>query len=147
MSSVAEQLVEAVRVALYDEIPAVGVRVFRAREDGIPREECPAIVVHELFEEVTPTGISGAVSQVRATVEVRIYVLASSTLPWVSVADEIAVAAHPLIMAVTIAGRQVVVRLQSRQWEGDSSDGSPGVVTMTYDISYFIESAAIDQAA
>jgi hypothetical protein len=147
MSSVGEQLVEAIRVALYDEIPAVGVRVFRAREDGIPREECPAIVIQELFEEVTATGISGQLSQVQMTVEVRVHALASSTLPWVSVADEICLSAHPLIVAVTLAGHQVDARLQSRQWEGDSADGFPGVVTMTYDIRYFMQSAAIDQAA
>lgn len=145
MSSIAEQITDAVFDALYNTIPAVGTRVYRARQDAITREECPAIVVEMGAEESSVATLAGDVSRCDLTVNVSVHVADGD--PWETAADTIATDAHALIAAATLPGTATSITGFLITMESQSGDATPGMRMHSYTVTYYRTFAALDAAA
>lgn len=145
MSSIAEQITDAIFDALYNAVPAVGTRVYRARQDAIPREECPAIVVEMGAEESTVATLAGDVSRCDVTVNVSVHVADGD--PWETEADTVATAAHALIAAATLPGTATSITDVLITSEAQSGDATPGIRTHSYTVSFYRSFASLDAAA
>lgn len=142
-ASITEQLLEAVRVVLTSTIPAVGARVWRARQDEIARDECPAIVIHGVEEIDSIVQADGLATRVDLTVDIEIHVADGD--PWETAADAIAVPAHALLMAATLpADATIDGRTGSAFAQG--GDGTPAVRMLSYRASYYRQTHALDAA-
>lgn len=142
-ASITEQLLEAVRAALTSTIPAVGARVWRARQDEIARDECPAIVIHGVEEIDTIVQLDGLATRVEMTIDIEIHVAAGD--PWETAADAVAVPMHALLMAATLpAGATIDGRTGSAFAQG--GDATPAVRTLSYRASYYRQTHALDTA-
>lgn len=146
MSSLAEQIAETVRVALTGTIAAVGSRVYRARQDVISREECPAIAIHLLNESAEPATLDDEVDECVLDLSVTVHVIGGSDA-WETVADQIAVAIHPLVRAAVYPGNAAKPRKVNDQWEAVSGDGSPGERSLQYQFIYHRSASALDVSA
>ena len=147
MSSVAEQIAETVRAALYNTIPAVGTRVERARQDVVTREECPAIVIELGGENTDNAEADGEVEGNVLTLSVAIHVAAGTGTVWETAADEIVVAAHALIRGATYPGNSNPPMRQGRTWDAASGDAEPGICTLTYRFDYWNNATDLSTSA
>lgn len=146
MSSLAEQICAAVASALTATIPAVGTRVYRAREDAISRDECPCIVVHSLAEFTEQADLAAETEQNTLSLAVHCHVAGGEAAAWETTADAIAVAAHALVRAATYPGNTGPPVRTGRRWEAASGDASPGAVVLSYDFTYFNATSGLDVA-
>jgi len=147
MSSLAEQIAEVVRVALHNTIPAVGTRVYRARQDAIDRTECPAIVIESGNENTDNAEADGEVEANVLSLSVAIHVAPGTGAVWETAADELVVAAHALIRAATYPGMSGPPLRQGRTWEAASGDGSPGICVLTYRFDYWNNATDLSTSA
>jgi len=147
MSSLAEQIAETVRVALTGTIAAVGSRVYRARQDVISREECPAIVIELSGENTDNAESDGEVEGNVLTLSVAIHVAPGTGTVWETAADEIVVAAHALIRAASYPGAANPPQRQGRTWDAVSGDGEPGVCIVTYGFEYWSSATDLSTSA
>lgn len=146
MASIAEQIAEAVRTALYNNIVAVGTRVWRAREDAVDRSECPAIVVRLESERTEQADLAAETEQNALALTVAIHVADGETDPYETAADAIAVSAHALIRAATYPGDTGPPQRIGRRWQGVSGDASPGLCEIDYEFVYFNATSGLDVA-
>lgn len=141
MAGLSEQIVAAVRTALYNTIPAVGTRVYRARADAVVRDECPAIVIDTVGESSEVADLAG--SAVRVELQFAVTVHVADGDPWETAADEICVLAHAAMMGATLPTGATI----SGAFDSESSasgDQTPGSRAMTYTAVYFRQAAALD---
>ena len=142
-----EQLVDAVRVALAPLVPATVLSVERARTDAIAREECPCIELAIVSESADLATVRGDIHEATVTLAVAIHVH-GGTGTWETVANALAVTAHPLITGVTLpAGVLELVGPTSRDWVAAPGDGRPAYLAMSYQAGIFRQAAALDAAS
>lgn len=147
MASLAEQIAAAVHTALLGAIPAVGTRVYRAREDAISREECPAIVVITLSETADIAEMDATVDECSLTLGVDVHVAAGEAAPWETAADTICVLAHGLVRAATYPGTSGPPQRIARTWTAESGDASPGICRLVYRFDYWTAAADLSAEA
>ncbi len=144
MASLAEQIADAVYDSLYDEIAAVGTRVWRGRVDPIARDECPGIVVRLVEESTENAEIDAGIERNELVLAVDVYVASTQAQVWETVADAVVVAAHAAVRAGTYpADTQPPIR-SGRTWIAESGDGTPSRVTLVYRFEYFNATAGLD---
>lgn len=147
MASISEQIATAVLTALLDEIPAVGARVYRAREEALTRTECPAIVVRSVSEDPTPISVANDVHEVVFRLSLEIFVHAESDEVWETLADAVAVPAHALLMAATLPAGVTNFAGPVATGFAQSADGTPASRTMVYECTFYRSATALDVAA
>lgn len=142
-----EQLVAAVRTALLPLVPATVLSVERARTDAIAREECPCIELAIVSESADLATVGGEVHEANVILAVAIHVH-GGTGTWETVANALAVTAHPLILGVTLpAGVVELAGPVGRDWVAAPGDGRPAYLAMSYQATVFRQAAALDVAA
>lgn len=131
MSSKREKIVRAIMDALAP-IPGVGGRVFRSQADPNPRELTPFISVHWTNEQRSDDTVQLMGRQL--TVEVAVYTLGD--VPD-SLADDIVVAAHKLIMAdPSLGGLAIDTMLDDASAEIIAADFPAAKVTHAYVVKF-----------
>lgn len=141
MASISEQILAAVKTALYNTIPAVGTRVYRARQDAIGRAECPAIVIEYGTEQCELAQLAG--DAVRCEMEIEISVHVASAGEWETDADAVAVPAHAAVMGAALPAGATIDGLAIVRTAA-SGDATPAIRTHLYRASYFRAANALD---
>jgi hypothetical protein len=145
MASLAEQIVAAVTTAIYNQIPAVGTRVYRARQDAVPPAELPAILIASGVEDPQPATLAGDVMRCEFDLTVSIHVAAGDV--WETAADTLAELAHARFAAAVLPGTAVSWVGPLITDEAISGDDTPGVRTLTYTVTHYRQAAALNVAA
>ena len=145
MASLAEQIAAAVYTAIYDQIPAVGTRVYRARQDAVAPAELPAILIASGVEDPQPATLAGDVMRCEFDLSVAVHVAAGDV--WETAADTIAVAAHARIAGASLPGTATALAGPLITDESASGDDTPAVRTLTYTVTHYRQAAALDAAA
>ena len=145
MASLAEQITAAVYAALYNQIGAVGTRVYRARQDALINSECPAIVIASGVEDPVVATLAGDVVRCEFELAVGVHVAAGDV--WETAADTIATAAHARIAAASLPGSAVSLAGPLITDDATSGDDIPAVRTLTYTVTHYRQAAALDAAA
>lgn len=136
-ASIEERIAVAVQSALLTvaQIPEIGERVFRAREDAFSRDEGETINISS--DDQTLKIFSTEIDDKELTLNVSIYVRGDV---WETLADIIAVQVHPRIMRRDYKGADGIVltrvRLVDGDWTGQEGDQTPGKRTMKYAFRY-----------
>lgn len=145
-ASIEERIAEAVKAALLaaTQIPEIADRVFRAREDAFSREEESAINVTSDSQAIKI--FSTEIDDKELTLNVEIYVRGDV---WETLADTIAVQAHPRVMQRDYKALDGIVlarvRLIDGDWTSQEGDQTPGKRTMKYAFRYLAMAADITQ--
>lgn len=141
-----EQLLEAVRVALVPLVPATVRSVERARVDAIAREECPCIEIAVVSESADLATVLGDMHEVTVVFALALHVHGGAGT-WESVANALAVTAHPLVLGITRpAGILELAGPIGRQWVAAPGDGRPAYLAMSYQATVYRQAAALDAA-
>lgn len=145
-AEITEQILEAVKTALSGAVPAVGTRVERARVDAIAPAECPFIEIAQISDTADPDSVEGDIHSCSLTFVVAIHVQGGAGV-WETVASQIAVLAHPLIVGIALpAGVEQVFGPGSSNFVAAPGDGRPAYRAMTYQATYYRQAAALDTA-
>ena len=131
MSSKREQIVRAIMAAL---APASGVggRVFRSQADANPREVAPYIAVQWTSEQSNPD----TVQLLGRTLTVEVSIYTRGDVPD-SLADDIVVSAHQLIMAdPSLGGLAIDTMLEDASNEIIAADFPAAKVTQSYSVKF-----------
>jgi hypothetical protein len=145
MASLAEQISAAVYTAIYNQIGAVGTRVYRARVDAVPNSECPAIVISSGVEESAVATLAADVMRCEFDLVLSIHVAGGDV--WETVADLVAVPAHAIFAALTLPGTATTWVGPLITDDAASGDDVPATRTLTYTITHYRQAAALDAAA
>ena len=145
MASLAEQIAAAVYTAIHNQIPAVGTRVYRARQDAVAPAELPAVLIASGVEESQPATLAGDVMRCEFDLSIAVHVAAGDV--WETAADTIATAAHALIAGASLPGTATALAGPLITDESASGDDTPAVRTLTYTITHYRQAAALDAAA
>ena len=145
MASLAEQITAAVYTAIHNQIPAVGTRVYRARQDAVAPAELPAVLIASGVEESQPATLAGDVMRCEFDLSIAVHVAAGDV--WETAADTLATLAHARFAAATLPGTAVSWAGPLIVDEAVSGDDTPGVRTLTYTITHYRQAAALDAAA
>jgi len=145
MASLAEQITAAVYTAIYNQIAAIGTRVYRARQDAVAPGELPAVLITSGVEDPQPATLAGDVVRCEFDIAVAIHVAAGDV--WETAADTLAAAVHAKFAAATLPGTAVGWVGPLITDEATSGDDTPGVRTLTYTITHYRQAAALDAAA
>lgn len=131
MSSKREQIVRAIMATLAP-APGVGGRVFRSQADPNPREVAPYIAVQWTNEQSSPD----TVQLLGRTLTVEVSIYTRGDIPD-SLADDIVVAAHHLIMAdPSLGGLAIDTMLEDATAEIIAADMPAAKVTHAYSVKF-----------
>jgi hypothetical protein len=131
MASKRELIVRAIMDALAP-IPGVGGRVFRSQADPNPREIAPYIAVQWTVEQSNPD----TVQLLGRTVTVEVSAYTRGDVPD-SLADDIIVSAHKLIMAdPSLGGLAIDTTLEDASAEIVAADFPAAKVTHNYSVKF-----------
>ena len=147
MASIDEQVLDAVFDALYGAIPAVGNRVYRARQDAMTASECPGIVISAMGEDPTPLTIANDVHEVNMRLQLEIFVHVDSDQVWETAVAAIAVPAHQLVMTATLPSSVEPFAGPVMTGFAQASDGIPASRALVYQCTYYRSATALDVAA
>lgn len=118
--------------ALMQATPPGGGGVFRSRETALARNESPATIVYPVEEDTDAFGDDQDKSSFILALE-----FAVRGDPWDDLADQLAFAAHPLIINDSVLlGLCARIRRDSARWEAKEADATAGVLAQTYRFIY-----------
>ncbi len=131
MASKRELIVRAIMDAL-SPLPGVGGRIFRSQADPNPREMAPYIAVQWTNEQSAPD----AVQLMGRVLNVEVSVYTRGDVPD-SLADDIIVSAHALIMAdPSLGGLAMDTMLEEASSEIIAADFPAAKVTQNYSVKF-----------
>lgn len=147
-TSISEQTREHFKLALLaaPQIPEVGTRVVRAREDAISEQETSDGFINIKAGDEASQKLGSGVDQKELIVEIELQVRVVQGEVWETKADIIAVKMHAKLMAyASWPGPVAQIRHVGVDRGGDRGNRTPGKETHRYAVRFLNSARALDQ--
>lgn len=147
MPSKSEQIAARVAALLTANLATTGaLAVYRDRDDAISREESPVTLV-ELVDEDTDTLGGPAIMETQADTLRLGVIQCVRSAAWQSVADEVRVRSHALIVAdATLRAIAAQIRRDRCEWKPKSADLPFGYCAQIYLFKFHTRGLALDSS-